>query len=217
MGGQEAATNRKPVGSPKPGAVAVEMATRLRARAVRLEYLTIGWNVAEAAVALVAGWMAASIALEGFGLDSVIEAASGLMLLWRLKQQRVEESEAESRAVKFVGLTFLALAAYIGYEAATDLWFRRAPHFSLAGTILACVSLAVMPILGVAKRRIARLLNSRALAADGLETLLCAYLSATLLAGLILNGTLGWWWADPVAALVMSAFIVREGLEALLE
>jgi divalent metal cation (Fe/Co/Zn/Cd) transporter len=194
-----------------------ETAARLRARAVHLEYLTVGWNVVEAAVALLAGWMASSIALEGFGLDSVIETASGLMLLWRFKQQHVEELQAESRAVKFVGVTFLALAAYVGYEAAADLWFRRAPHFSVAGTILACASLIVMPILGVAKRRVARALASRALAADSLETLLCAYLSATLLTGLILNGSLGWWWADPVAALAMTAFMIREGIEALLE
>lgn len=220
MGGQEeAGTNRKPVGAPSTAGAAgtPESSEHLRARAVRLEYFTVGWNAVEAIVALVAGWMAGSIALEGFGLDSIIETASGLMLLWRFKQQRVEEAHAESCAVKFVGLTFLALAAYVGYEAASDLWLRRAPHFSLAGTILAGVSLTVMPLLGTAKRRVARALNSHALAADGLETLLCAYLSATLLAGLILNGWLGWWWADPVAALAMCAFMIREGIEALTE
>jgi len=168
----------------------------LRRRAIRLEYFTVGWNIVEAAVALAAGGLASSIALIGFGLDSIIETLSGLTLLWRFKQQRLEEPHAESRAVKLVAGTFFALAAYVGYEAATDLWFRHRPAFSPLGLVLAVLSLVIMPVLGVAKRRLARALNSRALAADGLETLLCSYLSATLLAGLALNGWLGWWWAD---------------------
>lgn len=194
-----------------------ESLERLRRRALRLEYFTVGWNTIEAVVALVAGWLAASIALEGFGLDSIIETASGLTLLWRFRQHRLDELRAESRAVKVVGITFLALAAYVGYVAGADLWLRRAPNFSLAGLILACVSLTVMPVLGVAKRRLARKLRSRALAADGMETLLCSYLSASLIAGLTLNGLLGWWWADPVSALAMAAFMVREGFESLLD
>lgn len=185
----------------------------LRRRAIRLEYFTVGWNIVEAAVALAAGGWASSIALIGFGLDSIIETISGFTLLWRFKQQSLEEHHAESRAVKVVGFTFFALAAYVGYEAATDLWLRRAPEFSLPGLILAALSLAIMPVLALAKRRVARALNSRALAADSMETLLCSYLSATLLAGLALNGLFGWWWADPVAALVMAAFMIREGVE----
>lgn len=189
----------------------------LRRRAVRLEYFTIAWNIVEAAVALAAGWVASSIALEGFGLDSIIETLSGLTLLWRFRQKRLEDEHAETRAVRVVGATFFGLAAYVGYEAASDLWFRRAPRFSLPGFMLAAVSLVVMPILGIAKRRTARQLKSRALAADGLETLLCSYLSATLLVGLALNGWLGWWWADPIAALGMTIFMIVEGIEAFLE
>ena len=122
---------------------------------------------------------------------------------------------AESRAVKLVGLTFFALAAYVAFEAATDLWNHRAPEFSLPGLILAAVSLAVMPILGTAKRRVAWALGSRALEADATETLFCACLSGTLLLGLGVNGWRGWWWADPVAGVLLSAFMVREGIEAL--
>jgi len=190
------------------------VAEALQQRAIRLEYFTIGWNSLEALVALVAGALASSIALVGFGLDSIIETISGAALLWRFKQQRLGEEEAESRAVKVVGATFFTLAAYVGYEAISDLWLRQPPKFSLPGAILAAVSLVVMPVLGVAKRRVAVQLNSRALAADGMETLLCSYLSATLLLGLVLNGWLGWWWADPVAALAMTLFMIREGIEA---
>lgn len=187
----------------------------LRRKAIRLEYFTVAWNVIEAAVALGAGIVASSIALVGFGLDSIIETTSGLALLWRFKQRGLDEEAAESRAVKLVGLTFFALAAYVGYEAVSDLWYRQAPEFSLPGLVLAAVSLVVMPALGISKRRLARLLNSRALAADGMETLVCAYLSATLLLGLALNGLWGLWWADPAAALAMTGFMVREGVEAL--
>lgn len=185
----------------------------LAQRAIRLEYLTVGWNIVEAAVALAAGAAAGSIALEGFGLDSIVETVSGLALLWRFKQRGLAESEAERRAARLVGLTFFALAAYVGYMAVSDLWFRRQPHFSLPGMILAAASLAVMPLLGFAKRRLAKRLRSKALRADSQETLLCACLSASLLAGLGLNGWLGWWWADPGAGLVMVLWMVREGLE----
>jgi divalent metal cation (Fe/Co/Zn/Cd) transporter len=187
----------------------------LRRRAIRLEYFTVGWNVLEAAVALGAGWLAASIALEGFGLDSLIETASGLVLLWRLKRAAASDEQAESRAVKLVGWTFVALAAYVVYAAGSDLWLRRAPSFSWPGLILAAASLLVMPALGLAKRRVAHRMQSRALAADSLETLMCAYLSASLLVGLGLNGWKGWWWTDPVAALAMAAYMLREGVEAL--
>lgn len=185
-----------------------------RRQAVRLEYFTIAWNVAEAVVAIVAGTLAASIALVGFGLDSVIETVAGVALLWRLKQRRELEAAAEWRALRIVGVTFFALAAYVSYESLTDLWFRHQPKESLVGMVLAAVSLIVMPLLGRAKRRLARRLNSRALAADGMETYLCSYLSFTLLLGLGLNAWLGWWWADPVAALAMVGFMIHEGIEA---
>lgn len=207
MGGQQAGRDES--------LAEARRAEALRIRAVRLEYFTVGWSTLEAAVALVAGSLAASIALEGFGLDSVLETASGLVLLWRLKQARAAEPQAESRAVKLVGWTFLALAAFVILEAARDLWLRRAPSFSWPGLILAIASLLVMPGLGLAKRRVARHMGSRALAVDSLETLMCAYLSASLLVGLVLNGWKGWWWADPVAALAMAGYILREGLETI--
>jgi divalent metal cation (Fe/Co/Zn/Cd) transporter len=187
---------------------------RDRRWAVRLESLTVGWNTLEAAVALAAGLVAGSIALVGFGLDSVIETASGLAVLWRFRQSGPAETTAEIRAVKFVGVTFFALAIYVGYEAVADLWLRHEARFSLPGMVLAAAALIVMPALGVAKRRVARRLGSRALAADGMESMLCAFLSAALLVGLALNGWLGWWWADPIAALLITGFMLREGIEA---
>jgi divalent metal cation (Fe/Co/Zn/Cd) transporter len=186
----------------------------LRRKAVLLEYLTIGWNVVEAVVAIAAGWLAGSIALVGFGLDSVIETIAGVALLWRLRQRGDFEETAESLARKIVSVTFFVLAAYVGYESLAHLWRRETPKESLTGIALATVSLIVMPILGRAKRKLAVQMNSRALAADGMETILCAWLSASLLAGLLLNALLGWWWADPVAALIMCGFMVHEGLEA---
>jgi divalent metal cation (Fe/Co/Zn/Cd) transporter len=186
-----------------------------RRQAIRLEYFTIAWNAIEILVAIVAGIMAQSIALIAFGLDSGVEMVSGVTLLWRFKQQRLEEERADSRAVKIVGITFFLLSAYAGVEAARDLYFQHRPEASLPGMILAVASLVVMPLLAIAKRRLARALGSRALAADSMETLFCSYFSATLLAGLALNAWLGWWWADPVAALLIAVLMVREGIEAL--
>ncbi|MBI2957155.1 MAG: cation transporter [Acidobacteria bacterium] len=185
-----------------------------RQKAIRLEYFTIGWNSIEAVVAIAAGVLAGSIALVGFGLDSIIETASGAVLLWRLRQHGEFEEVAESRALRLVGLTFFALAAYVTYESVMDLRYGHRPAESLLGIVLAVVSLLVMPVLGRAKRRLARRMGSRALAADGMETYLCSYLSFTLLLGLGLNAWLGWWWADPVAALAMVPFMLREGAEA---
>ncbi len=186
-----------------------------RRRAVRLEYFTVGWNTVEVIVAIIAGILAQSIALIAFGLDSVVEVISGLALLWRFKQQRLGEDRADLRAVRIVGITFFLLSAYAGVEAARDLYFHHAPETSVPGMILAGASLIVMPVLAIAKRRLARSLNSRALFADSMETLFCSYFSATLLAGLALNAWLGWWWADPVAALVIAVLMIREGFEAL--
>jgi divalent metal cation (Fe/Co/Zn/Cd) transporter len=192
-----------------------EQAEAYRRQAVRLEYFTVGWNVIEAGVAIIAGVLASSIALVGFGLDSVIETVAAVALLWRLRQRgEWKEAAAESRALRIVGATFFLLAAYVTYESVRDLWLRERPQESLIGMVLAGVSLVVMPVLGTAKRRLARRMGSRALAADGMETLLCAYLSFTLLLGLGLNAWLGWWWADPVAALAMVGFMLREGWEA---
>lgn len=189
-------------------------------RGLNLERLTVGWNVLEAAVAIAAGYMAGSVALVGFGLDSVIESISGVALYRRLsvelREGRTKNEEAgERRALFFVGVSFFLIAAYVLYEAATTLWERRAPEHTTVGIVLAAVSLTVMPLLGWGKLRTARALGSRALEADSKETFVCAYLSLALLVGLALNALLGWWWADPAAALAMLPFIVYEGWEAI--
>lgn len=189
-------------------------------RGVRLEWFTAGWNSVEALVAIGAGLVAGSIALVGFGLDSVIETAAALMVLWRVLREvgGAEEgnvARAERRAVRFVGVTFLALAAYVCYESGGKLWRGEAPAGSWIGIGLAVASLIVMPLLAARKRVVARALGSRALAADAVETAVCAYLSFTLLLGLGANALAGWWWADPMAALAMVPLILKEGLEAL--
>ncbi len=184
-------------------------------RGLRLELLTVGWNCAEAVIGIAAGRVAASIALVGFGLDSVIEVSSGAILLWRLRADRTRGEHAERLALRLVGVSFLALAVYVAANAAYSLWRRQAPEESYVGIGLAIVSLTVMPLLARAKRRLAAALGSPALHADSQQTQICAYLSAILLGGLALNAALGWWWADPVAGLLMAPIIVHEGVEAL--
>lgn len=182
-----------------------------------LEYTTVGYNVIEGVIAIGSGLLASSIALVGFGIDSGIEVLSGLILLWRLNTRRDEEERerVEARALKLVGWSFLILAAYVAFDAATSLIRREAPDESRVGIALAAVSVVVMPLLVRAKRRVAAQLNSRALAADSKQTELCTWLSAILLGGLVLNALAGWWWADPVAALIMVPIIANEGVEAL--
>jgi divalent metal cation (Fe/Co/Zn/Cd) transporter len=180
----------------------------------RLEYFTLAWNVIEATVSIAAGLVAGSVALIGFGADAVIESLSGLVLLWRLQTHEHDERR-EKHALKLVGVCFLVLAAYVATDAAYSLYRREAPETSMVGIVISALSLAVMPILARAKRRVAARLNSAALAADSRQTDLCAYLSAILLGGLVLNAAFGWWWADSVAALIMVPIIVREGLQAL--
>lgn len=183
-------------------------------RGRRLEVLTLGWNTVEAVVAIAAGVLAGSTALVGFGLDSVIESTSGAALLWRL-QHGEEGQRREGAALKLVGVSFLLLAAYVAWESVASLIRREPPEASPVGIALAALSLVVMPILARAKRRVAGELDSRALEADSRQTDLCAYLSAILLAGLGLNALVGWWWADPVAALAMVPIIAKEGHDAL--
>ena len=181
-----------------------------------LEYLTIGWNSLEAVIAIGAGLVAGSIALVGFGLDSIVEVSSGASLLWRLHMDAPEKRErAEQIALKLVGVSFLLLAAYVAFDAVKSLVTRETPEASYVGIGLAALSLVVMPLLARAKRKVAASINSRALQADSRQTDICAYLSAILLGGLLLNALCGWWWADPVAALVMTPIIVKEGVEAL--
>ncbi len=189
-------------------------------RGVWLEYFTVGWNSLEAVVAIGAGLLAGSIALVGFGLDSIIEVVSGAILLWRLRAELTgadsEVSErAERRALFAVGVSFFVLCAYVLYESGKKLWLREHPQESPVGFVLACLSLVVMPALALAKHRTAKKLGSRALAADAKETAVCSYLSLTLVLGLGLNAWIGWWWADPLAALAMLPLIVNEGREAI--
>lgn len=186
-------------------------------RGRRLEYFTIVWNLLEGLIAVAAGALAGSISLLGFGLDSFIEVASGGFLLWRMAVDAdVRRRELhEKRAQQAVGLCFLALAAYLAYQSAADLWFRRAPQHSLPGIVLACVSLLVMPVLSRAKRKVGSALGSAAMHADARQTDFCAYLSAILLGGLLLNALLGIAWADPLAALLMTPIIAKEGIDAL--
>jgi divalent metal cation (Fe/Co/Zn/Cd) transporter len=186
--------------------------TQSLSRGRRLEYLTLAWNSLEAVGAITAGLIAGSIALVGFGFDSVIECASGATLLWRLR----DGGEGRERvALKIVGGSFLLLAAYVAWDAVTALLHREAPNESIFGICVAGASLVAMPLLARAKRKVARELNSGAMQADSRQTDLCAYLSAILLGGLLLNATLHWWWADPVAALIMVPVIVKEGWDGL--
>lgn len=196
--------------------------TPLLRKGIRLEYFTVGWNSIEAVVAIVAGLLAGSIALVGFGLDSIVEVLAGSMLLWRLRVEVAHDhgecadtEQAERRALRFVGVTFFLLAAYVTYESARKLWSEERPEESLLGLALAITSLILMPLLAWAKLRVARALGSRALEADARETAICSYLSLSLVAGLGANALWGWWWADPVAALAMVPLMVKEGAEAL--
>ena len=188
-------------------------------RGRRLEYVTVGWNSLEAFASIVAGIFAGSIALVGFGLDSVIETSSGAAMLWRLhhRQERTADSRerAERITLRVIGWSFLALALYVAADAGHSLWSREAPSESIPGIVIAVLSLIVMPFLARAKRKVAGALNSQALHADSRQTDLCAYLSAILLGGLVLNAALGWWWADPVAGIIMVPIIAREGVQAL--
>ncbi|NJD18813.1 MAG: hypothetical protein FIA95_05970 [Gemmatimonadetes bacterium] len=183
------------------------------ARGRRLEYLTLGWNVVEGLVSVGAGVLAGSTALVGFGVDSFIESASGAILLWRL-QDHEHHARREELALRLVAVSFFLLAAYVAFEASRSLVLREPPEASWPGIVIAALSLLVMPWLARQKRHVAADLGSRALVADSRQTDLCAYLSAILLGGLLLNALLGWWWADPVAALAMAPIIANEGREA---
>ena len=184
-------------------------------RGRRLEYFTIAWNALEGLVGIGAGLLAGSISLVGFGMDSFIEVTSGAALLWRMSvDDDLERRErSEKLSLRIVGVCFIALAIYIGYEAISDLARKTAPKHSIPGIVLACVSLVVMPILSRAKKRVGSALGSAAMHADARQTDFCVYLSAILLIGLALNTALGWWWADPFAALVMTPIIAKEGFD----
>jgi len=184
-------------------------------RGLLLNYATIGYNAAEAIVALAAGFVAGSVALVGFGIDSAIELTSAGAAQWRLRADldSHRRERVERITVRIIGWTFLALAAYVTVESARSLLLREEPERSLVGVVLLALSAVVMPLLARAKRRVAHDMGSRALRADAKQTSLCAYLSVIALAGVGLNAVLGWWWADPVAAIGMVPIIAREGVE----
>ncbi len=178
----------------------------------------MAYNGAEAIVALWAGARARSIALVGFGLDSVIEIAAAAVVFWRVGVEARganpdEVERAEGKVRRFVGITFFTLAGYVVVQAVRSLWWREAPSESIVGIGLAIVSLLIMPVIAVGKFRAARAMGSRALSAEAKETLACSYLSFCLLLGLAVHAVVGWWWADPAAALLMVPWLVREGLE----
>jgi divalent metal cation (Fe/Co/Zn/Cd) transporter len=185
---------------------------RLHRRARRLAYATAGYNLAEGVVAVAAGTAAASTALIGFGLDSFVEVSSALVVIWQFRSRMPETRER--LALRLIGVSFFALAGWVGFESVRSLLGNGEADPSPLGIGLAAASLVVMPLLVWAKRRTGRQLGSATVVADSMQTLLCTYLSAILLVGLLLNATFGWSWADPVAALVIAAVAVREGVKA---
>jgi divalent metal cation (Fe/Co/Zn/Cd) transporter len=190
---------------------------QLLSRALQLAYFTVAWNVIEGLVAIWAAIAAGSDALMGFGLDSGVESLSGLVLIWRLNIERKDTDradEVEEKALKLIGLTFFALAAFVSYQSVTTLLNGERPETSWLGIAVTILSLIVMPILARKKERVGKAMDSRAVLADSAETWACVYLSGVVLAGLALNAFFGWWWADPVAALAVVGFLVKEGREA---
>jgi divalent metal cation (Fe/Co/Zn/Cd) transporter len=185
---------------------------RLGRRAQMFAAASVTYNVLEAVVAITAGLVAGSVALVGFGLDSIVEVSSGLIILWQFRHPLPESRERV--ALRMLAVSFFALAGYVSFESARALAGAERPDPSPVGIGLAVASLIVMPLLSRAQRRTGRALGSNAVVADGTQTLLCTYLSAVLLVGLVVNATLGWYWADPVAGLVIAGVAVREGLEA---
>jgi divalent metal cation (Fe/Co/Zn/Cd) transporter len=189
---------------------------RLIRRGVVLEIASLAWMTVEAAVAVAAGVAAGSVALLAFGIDSVLEFVAALVVLrtFRAEQAGRTASGSEERTLRVIGVTFFLLAAYIVADAAYTLISASRPESSAAGVAVSAAALLVMPTLSVMKRRTGNRLGSRMLLADAAESLFCAYLSATVFVGLVLNAVLGWWWADPVAAVVVVPLVIKEGLEA---
>ena len=186
--------------------------SRLGRRAQLLAGASVAYNSAEAVIAITAGAVAGSTALVGFGLDSVVEVSSGLVILWQFRH--VLPQSREQQALRAIALSFFALAAYVAQDSVRALLGGDDPDTSRVGIALAATSLVVMPFLSWAQRRTGRALHSNAVVADSTQTLLCTYLSAVLLGGLVLNATLGWGWADPLAGLVIAAVAAKEGRDA---
>jgi divalent metal cation (Fe/Co/Zn/Cd) transporter len=183
-------------------------------RGLRPNYATIAYNVVEAVVSLAAGIVAGSVALVGFGIDSVIEVTASGAAQWRLRADvdHARRERVERTTLRVIGWSFLALAAYVALDSVSSLWLRERPDRSAIGTVILALSVIVMPVLARAKRRVARQLGSAALEADATQTSLCAYLSAIALVGVALNTVAGWWWCDPAAALAMVPIIAKEGV-----
>ncbi len=194
---------------------------RLYRKGLRLEYFSIGYNITEATVSIAFGSIAGSIALIGFGLDSIVESLSAGVLIWRLRQHgrisQETEERIEKRAVKLVAITFLILGAYVMVESIRKLTVTEIPHPSLPGIIIASVSLTIMPILARQKQKTGEQIGSQAMVADSKETMACAWLSAALLAGLGANYLFGFWQADPIVGFIIVAFLFREGGQGLRE
>jgi divalent metal cation (Fe/Co/Zn/Cd) transporter len=186
-------------------------------RGLKLNYATIAYNVVEAVVSLVAGILAGSVALVGFGIDSVIEVTASGAAQWRLRADvdRARRERVERITVRVIGWSFLALAVYVALDSVMSLWLRERPDRSMLGTVILALSVIVMPVLARAKRRVARALGSAALGADATQTSLCAYLSIIALVGVALNALAGWWWCDPAAALAMVPIIAKEGVDGI--
>ena len=183
-----------------------------------LEWLTLSWNLVEGGIAMTAAFAASSIVVLGFGVDSFVECASSIVLLWRLYAERKATPErieqVDRRAHRLVGLTLFALAAFIAFDGSRALWLHQQPDTSIAGLVLSAVSIPVMLWLARAKRRVAAAIGSRALEADSFQTTACMWLSVITVVGVGANAALGWWWADPLAAIAMTYFLVTEGREA---
>ncbi|MEO8879205.1 MAG: cation transporter, partial [Gemmatimonadaceae bacterium] len=204
-------------GVPSPDVDESQFRARLVRRGRTLSYVTLGYNVGEGAAAIIAGALAGSVALVGFGIDSLIEVTSSVAALWRFRADFDPDrrERVERLSLRAIGACFLALSAYLVVDAGFALWMHEAPRQTLSGMVIAALSVVIMPILARAKRKVAVGLGSRALRADAMQTNLCMYLSAIVLGGLALNTIFGWWWADAVAALVMTPIVAREGFEGL--
>jgi divalent metal cation (Fe/Co/Zn/Cd) transporter len=191
-----------------------ERYARLARRVKLLSWLSLGWMTIEGAVAIAAGIAAGSIALVGFGLDSAIEGFASVVIIWRFTGGRVFSHAAEERAQKLVAIQFFILAPYVGYESIAALAGGERPEVSVVGIVLAAASVVIMPVLGIAKQRLADAMGSAATAGEGRQNMLCAYLAAALLVGLAGNALAGAWWLDPAVGLVIVAVAVKEGLDA---
>ena len=203
-----------PLAAPAAPSLTRERYGELARRVKLLSWLSLGWMTVEGAVALVAGFLASSIALVGFGLDSVIEGLASVIIIWRFTGSRVFSHDAEQRAQKLVAVQFFLLAPYVGYEALDALLTGERPDVSWIGIGLATGSVIIMPLLAIAKQRLADQIGSAATAGEGRQNMLCAYLAGALLVGLLANALIGAWWLDPVVGLAIAGVAVREGVDA---